>query len=474
MLEVAPIQAPLSVFAVTQTGSLAATFGPLWLIVAVLLLFAVARWWVGRLGPVALTLAALLLGLTAIGLFARLSPTAYGDLPGGLLSPRVLDQLQLDAAYDTTRFNNLFSIVPFTIYLGWRGLALGGPLPRIGVTLRRYTVSLAVVMLACVGALAAPNAQQPALQSVLLTLLALDVFSGLAAAALARRGGGREQQEGTTTAETMRWLLTAFGAAALVVIVAFVLGLALNLRLAHALFVALSPVGAAINAALQWLTSTIAYLLWILFVKTIGALFFQHSAFYVTQPHPIAPPTQQPTRQILAPPPHELVVAAGVIAALLVVCAILIAIYIAIRSALRVIRPTTDPDMDEEREALDARGMLRRQARDFLAALRRRGSDEADPLPAGSARWLYREALRAGATAGVARRDGETADEYSKRLMRIAQERGASQDDTGGLAGLTSAYDDARYGERTATPPRDVVSAARRAIAEIAKTRSDR
>ncbi len=473
VLEVAPIQAALSVYAVTQAGSLADTFGPLWLLAVVLLLFALARWWLGRSGPVWLTIVSLLLGLAALGLFARFSPTAYGDAPGGLLAARWLDQLQIDAAYNTSRFNDLFSILPFTVYLGWRGLTLGGPLPRIGVTLRRYTFSLAVVMLACVGALAAPNAQQPALQSMLLKLLALDVFAGLAVAALARRGDGRESSQGTTSAETTRWLLTALGAAALVVLVAFVLGLALNLHLAHALHVAFSPVGAAVNVALAWLTTSIAYLLWIIFVKTIGALFFKHPAFYLTQPHSGSPLPSKTPKQVLAPPPHALIVAAGVIVALLVITAIIVAVYIAVRAVLRVIHPIAEPEVDEDREALDARGLLRRQARDFLAGLWRRNGDESDPLPAGSARWLYRETLRAGAAAGVARRDGETADEYSQRLTRFAQERDVSVDD-GGLAELTHVYDDARYGDRTAAPPRDVVAAARRATAAIARLRANR
>ena len=118
--------------------------------------------------------------------------------------------------------------------------------------------------------------------------------------------------------------------------------------------------------------------------------------------------------------------------------------------------------MDEEREGLDAAGLLRRQARDLLAALRRRNAAaERDPLAPGSARWLYRETLRAGTAAGVARRAGETADEYSQRLAQTLHARGAPSDESG-LAALTQAYDDARYGERAEPASPEVAAASRR------------
>ena len=163
------------------------------------------------------------------------------------------------------------------IYLGWRGLTLGAPPPRIETTLRRFTISLAVVVMACIGALVVPAALQATLQGALLTLLALDVFAGLAAAALSRRGGGREAAEADAGAETMRWLLTAFGAAALVIAVAFIIGLAFNFGLLTALLGGLGPVGEALNIAADWLVHAIAYLLWIAFVRTLGALFLQRT-----------------------------------------------------------------------------------------------------------------------------------------------------------------------------------------------------
>lgn len=463
LLEVLPIQAALLVLAATD-GSLGQVFGPFWLIVATLLTFALARWRIGERHPAWALLAFLPIGALAILLFIRFSPTAYGAAPGSLLSTAWLDQLSVDAAYNSQRFNGLFTIVPFVAYLGWRGIALGGPSPRIERVLRRYMLSLAVVILACVGALVAPEAIQASLQSALLLLLALDVFAGLAAAALARRGGGREWAEPGSEAETTRWLLTALGAAALVVGVAFALGLAVNVRLARPLIEALGAFGALMNRGLLWLTNTVAYLLWILFVKTLGAWLFKNEAFYVSPPHSPSLPAKTPShRSVLAPPPHWLLVTAEAIAVVLIVALVLGALFLAMRIALRVVRPPDEPELDEEREALDARGLLRRQIAALLGDWRRRPAPEVDPLTPGGTRWLFRETLRAGAAAGQARRAGETADEYSQRLALIAREHGIGESGLD-LAALTRDYDEARYGEREA-PPSPAAKAEAHAVA---------
>ncbi len=472
LLEVIPIQAALLTYAGASQRSLHETFGPLWLIVATLLLFALARWRLGGQRPVWVTLAALLLGGVFIALFVALSPTAYGDAPGGLFSLGWLNQLQTDALIDAPRFNGLFGLIPCMFYLGWRGLTLGAPPPRIETTLRRFAISLAVVVVACIGALVVPTALQATLQGALLTLLALDVFAGLAAAALARRGGGREAVEADAGAETMRWLLTAFGAAALVIVVAFIIGLAVNFGLLTALLGGLGPVGAALNVAADWLVHALAYLLWIAFVRTLGAWFLQHTAFYVSPPSGVGgAPSQQQHHAVLAPPPVGFLVAAGVIVGLIVLGVLIFAVYVAVRALLATLRRPEEPELDEEREGLDAAGLLRRQARDLLAALRRRNAAATrDPLTPGSARWLYREALRAGAAAGLARRAGETADEYSQRLAQTLHARGTPSDGDG-LAALTQAYDDARYGERAEPASPEVAAASRRLAAALGKLR---
>lgn len=470
VLEVLPIQAGLLVYAADAYGSLAAAFGPLWLIVATLLMFALARWRLGQRNPIWLTLAALAIGAVAIALFAALSPTAYGDTPGGLFSFAWLQRLRSEAFHDTPHFNGLFGIVALVAYLGWRGLTLGAPLPKSNVTLRRYTVSLAVVIVACLGAQMAPEVAQAPLQSVLLALLALDVFAGLAATALARAGNGRESTSSEASgAETTRWLLSALGAAALVVVGAFALALLLNLRLAHSLSVALGYVVRALSAALDWLANSVAYVLWFIFANTLGKLLPQTPPYAGAQTQgPVSVPKQQSKYHVLGPPPHELVVAVAIFIALLAVVLVLFAVYRAIRAALGARRAIAEPEVDEEREALDARGLLRGQMSDLLASLRRRPNVDADPLTSGGVRWLYREVLRTGATAGLARRDGETADEYSERLARSARERGGGELE---LAALTRAYDDARYGESAADASPAAAAEARAASTALARLR---
>jgi Domain of unknown function (DUF4129) len=470
LLELIPVQALLLTYAGVTQFSLADIFGPLWLIATALLAFALIRWRLGELHPAWIALVSLVVALIAAAGFVILSPTAYGAIPGGPFSPNWINQLVLDATLDTQRFNGLFFIVPMVIYLGWRGLTLGAPPPRIEPTLRRFTISLAVVMAACLGAVTAPASLQAGLTGALLGLLALDVFAGLAAAAMARRGAGREEGQVESGAEMARWLLTALAAAALVILVSFVIGLALNLNLFLFLLRALGPVGEVVNRALAWLVNGLAYLLWIAFVKTIGAWLFQHTAFYVSPPK--APSVAGPVHQhaALQPPPLGFLVAAGFIVGLIVLIILGFILYEGVRAILRSLKPAPDPELDEDRESLDARGLLRRQAQELLAGLRRGSGAERDPLTHGSARWLYREALRAGASVGIARRPGETADEYSRRLAQTMQERGAPPDEPA-LAALTATYDDARYGDSVAEAPPAVVASSRRLTATLSKLR---
>ncbi|HEX8981235.1 MAG TPA: DUF4129 domain-containing protein [Ktedonobacterales bacterium] len=447
MLEILPIQACLLMYA-AGTTSMSVAFGPLWLIVAAILAFALIRQRVGEREALLVMILSVLLGASVCLLFAALSPTAYGDVAGGLFSTGWVNALRRDALYDTARFNGLFSIVPFVFYLGWRGLTLGAGFPRAYVTLRRFAFGLAVIIVACVGALSVPKQAQPELESVLLLLVALEAFAGLAAAAMARRDEEQTAAVGADARESTRWLLNAFGAAALVVGVAFLIGLTLDLSLATPITRALGSLGAIITTALSWLTEHLAYLLWILFVKTLGAWFFKNKQFIQMpkeEPGAIASKTHK--QPVIVPPPHQLVVAAEIIISALVVGTLLYIIYRLVAYLLRAQRAPTDPEMDEEREGLNEGGLLRRQLADLLGRLRGAFSTEPDPLQSGGVRWHFREVLRAGTAAGLARRDGETADEYGRRIAAVTQVASVAGPDAS-LSTLTTAYDDARYGER--------------------------
>lgn len=465
VLEVMPIQALALTYAAVSTGSTATAFGPLWLIVAALLQFALARWLV-KDQALPLFAVSLLIGLETLALFVILSPTAYGAEPGSFFSAQRFVQLQTDAMSNAPRFNGLFSTVPFVVYLGWRGLTLGADPPKLYVMVRRLMISLTVVMLACLSALVAPRATQPTLQGALIALVALDVFAGLAAGSLAPHGGGSEPITEQRSSDSIRWLLSAFGAAAAVVLLAVGIGLVFNISLTRPLLAALGPVGDAINVVINWLALGLAYLLWILIVKPLSSWLFVHSQFYMTAPKQSGSPPSSTTHHVIAAPPAWLVVATSVVVTLVVVAALVAVLYLALKKVLR----DTQPDADEERESLDARDLMRKNARSLFSRNARRSPQAtSDRLAQGSARWLYRESLRAGAAAGLARRDDETADEYSARLAVSLTDTDAAS-----LAALTQVYDDARYGERAQAPAPEVVTAGRRVASAIARLRAGR
>lgn len=472
LLEVAPLEALLLMYAAASATPLSQAFGPLWLIVATLLVFALARWRLERRGAGLVALTSLLIGAGAFVLFVALSPTAYGATPGGLFSARWLLQLQGDIALDAPRVNGLLSIAPFVAYLGWRGLTLGGPLPRVETTLRRFTISMTAEIIACLGAIAAPASAQASLTAALLATLALNVFAGLAAAALARRGTWHDLLgDEATNAETLRWVLTACGAAATVIVVALAAGLPLSLVQGRSLLAALSPVGDTLNAALAWLTNALAYALWFAFVRTLGAWLFQNVSFNEQQPQRGAPAAHSPPHHVVTPP-HALIIAAETLIIAAIVTVIVLGVVLAVRSLLRATRAPDEPEQDEDRESLDARGLLRRQWRDLLARLwGGAGAQDVDPLPRGGVRWLYRELLRAGAAAGLARRASETADEYNQRLALTLRERGAG--DELYLTALTEDYDNARYGDRAATPSPRAAEEAQRATSALTRLRAE-
>lgn len=473
LLEILPIQACLLMYA-AGTTSMSNAFGPLWLITVVLLAFALVRRKLGERSTVAVMILSVLVGVNACILFAALAPTAYGGVAGGLFSMNWVNALRQDATHDTARFNGLFSILPFVAYLGWRGLILGAGFPRTYVTLRRFAIGLTVIIVACLGALSVPPQAQPELESALLLLVALEAFAGLATAAMARRDEEQATAEDANARENTRWLLNAFGAAAFVVGVAFLIGLTLDLNLATPLTRAVGVFGSVVNSALSWLIERFAYLLWILFVKTIGAWLFRNAQFYQSPPRDtgaVAPGAHK--QPVIVPPPYQVLVAAEIIIGALCVGVLLFVIYRLVTYLLRARRAPTDPEMDEEREGLDGSGLLKRQIADLLGQLRGAFASDSDPLRAGGVRWHFREALRAGAAAGLERRDGETADEYGRRMSAVTQAaQGAGSEAS--FATLTAAYDDARYGEREAPATPAVVTEAKRLTDALRRLRTGR
>ncbi|MGH2485854.1 MAG: DUF4129 domain-containing protein, partial [Ktedonobacterales bacterium] len=108
---------------------------------------------------------------------------------------------------------------------------------------------------------------------------------------------------------------------------------------------------------------------------------------------------------------------------------------------------------DDEREALDARGLFRAQLHAAIQNLGRKTQpEEPEALPAGSVRYAYREVLRAATARGLRRASSETPDEYARRLTSIAPLNAASGGEASDLNDLSAAYNAARYADRKPNP----------------------
>lgn len=449
--------------------------GPFWLLSAIFIGFALIRRALGPRGTGAVAPAALLFGVLAVALLVRLSPSAYGAFGGIWGAGSWWGQLQRDAFYDTQRFNGLFALPLIVAYLGWRGLTLGARLPTADQARLRLVVSVSALILAIILAVVAPPNYQPTLAAILVTLLAVGAFAGLSASSLIRwrEAAGESLIRPAGARDERRWLATGLGLAALIAVIALVLGLSLNLAAILSLLRALGPVGSAVSAAIQWLTQGIAYLLYLL-VSAIKGLLGGGGGIPLTPPHtpPVGTrhqPLKQPTQYV---PPIF-----GVIAAVLfglALLALIVALVVGgVRALLREPQGEENDDVDEDREALDARRLLEEQARGLFHRSGRRRAP-ADDLPVGaSVRRLYREVLRAAAGVGLARRPGETPDEFAPRVAHGLGERGVSAEEAQ-VGALTAAYDDTRYGElnRDAPAPEAAVAEARRLTSALRRLAS--
>jgi hypothetical protein len=132
------------------------------------------------------------------------------------------------------------------------------------------------------------------------------------------------------------------------------------------------------------------------------------------------------------------------VALVVLIVVLLYIVYRAVRSMREV---ATSLQQAEERESLDARGLLGAQLRGLFAGLRRGPAQQEEALDPQSVRAAYRDVLRAAAAANLPRASFETPDEYERRLSRAIGEDAAAEgaDD---LAALTQAYDRSRYGEQ--------------------------
>lgn len=446
-LEAAPVQAWLVVYPSTLRDSGSAAAAPFWLVAGIMALFAYTRWKASGLGAVALVGAWLLAAGIAFLALARFSPLLFGLSPEPLYS---LDWLIAwwNGEVNSTAFAPLIALM---LYLGWRGSVLGGSAPAFSQVSRRFGIGMGALTLAIFGSLATEPALRGAVAATLLALLALEGFAGLAALAMARTHAAAAERIGSRmpgAAYSTRWQLSALSIAFGIMVVVTLVGSLFNLAAGRALLAWLGPAGEAINQVTYWLTQGLAYLLYLISVAWLSL--FVPTNLPNQKPHLPKPPPggthPNPTHLV----PSQFGAAASIILIAAAVAVAIVLVFIMARIVVRSLsKPVEDEVVEEEREDLDAAALLQRQARDWLDGLRsHRAAPEQDELRKGGVRWLYRQVMRAGARLGYERRASETADEYAARLSStlVEREKAAPERIAAQLAGVTGAYDEARYG----------------------------
>ena len=443
--------------------------------------------------PGLLAIAVTLGGIATSLLALRVSPSAYeGALPTSALSLDWLAQIPRDLAHGSARLAYALGLLVLMVYVWWRGIrlgSLGGSYDRI---YRVFRVGLATTVLALVVAAAVTGRARLTLDTQLALLLPLEVGIGLMALTLAHISDMVTQRAPSVTSASRsiadlgplgqtRWLLTALGLAATIVIGALLLAVALSYNTLLALAQALAPVGDILGGVLHWLIGLVALVLFFL-LNGVVQWIQEHLSGQSRQIQPPSPGSSSGTSHRTPPPPSsgipvEWIVVGQVVVAILLVAAALVGAYLLLRALRRARMQPAEAGLEETRESLDIRRLLGAQLR-ALAPIRRAGqAARADEnLSEASIRRRYREVLRAALRAGRGRRAAETPEEYFQRWAGTTPATASGARPTA-LARLTQAYERVRYGhiaERSADPDGMARAAAQQLIAELKRQRRDR
>ena len=458
LLETLPVTVWLQTVAAVVAGDPGDAALPFWYVLAVVIVARLLGRALQRLGSGALLLVALPFLAVAGAVALRISPAAYGGVPGGPLDLTWLGTLGGDLVSGSFRIGHTLGLLALTSYLLWRGLRLGRVTTTLDSLRTTFTLSVAVVIAAVAVAGFVGGPGQALLAGRLAVLLPLEVFVGLVALALARTGdeaGAPGDADGWAGATSRRpWLVLALALAGVILGVTLALSLVFSYDNLIAALDRLGPVGEALSAGLQWLLYGVAYLLYLILNGLINLITAPlHQREQKIQPRPQPPPGVVHCLHGKCPQPISPIVGivVGVFLAA-VILAVLVALGYFIYRSLRLVRSrAVETDEFEERESLDGRALLGAQLRGLLAGLRRRAGPASgeEALPADSVRWLYREVLRVAAALGLGRQPVETPDEYARRLgATVASESAAGGAEAAhDLSALTAAYDRARYGE---------------------------
>jgi hypothetical protein len=313
-------------------------------------------------------------------------------------------------------------------------------------TLQRFKYGMVVVTVAAVVALTLDASQRSIALGVLALLLPLEVFVGLVGTSLARVQHLRMQR--TSPAQIgaeAQWLRVTFGFAGLVVAFALVVSLIINYRAVGSLLTHFGP-----------LVQVMAFLL-----NPIVS-FLKHIIPHATPRTPAAtgngagiciPGPNLKCRTNTQPQDNVAPIARLFMELLLLIVSSGVFLFI---MRLFFLRNGVERDSnvdDDEREALDARGLFRAQLHTVIHNLGRKSqSEEPEALPAGSVRYAYREVLRAATARGLHRAASETPDEYARRLTSTAPLNAATGGEASDLNDLSRAYNAARYADREPAP----------------------
>lgn len=403
-------------------------------------------------------------------LLLRVSPAAYAPVTRGLFDFGWLASFGGDLGAGNARFGAVVALFILSLYLWWRGSRLKTLRLDTQDTLQRFKYGMAIVTVAAVVALTLDANQKSVALGALALLLPLEVFVGLVGTSLARVQHLRMQRASASQAGAeAQWLRVTFGFAGLLVAFALVVSLIINYQAVGSLLTHFGPVGQFIIWLVTLLASVFVHVLAFIFNPIVTLL--QHAIGHAAKP---GQPAVQGVSCIPGPnlkcrtntQPQDNV---SPLARLLMELILLVVASGAFIFVMRLffLRNGVERDTDmgeDEREALDARGLFRAQLRAMLHNFGRRDEEEEpERLPRDSVRYAYREVLQAAAERGLQRTGNETPDEYARRLAKTAPLNMATNGEASDLATLSQAYNAARYAERE-PPARERDTIRRRAM----------
>ncbi len=363
---------------------------------------------------------------------------------------------------DDTQAITLVALAVLLAVLCLRGMTLAREPKDYDMISRNFKVGFALLILPFVFSGAFPPQIRDVLALQLGLLLPLFLFLGLSALSLARLAEIRRERRGAGGSPPKllrRWLLAMLSVSGALALLLLALELIFSYHTLQALIAALQPLVDAVGTVLGWLVIAVSYafygiyLLIYLGFKALYALLKRESDLsQISQPNPTnsLPPNSNP------PGLSDGWFAFGRWA--LIVLAVVVLITFLLR-ALLAVKPQDTVNAEEERETLDALSMLGAQLRGLFAWMAARfrwqgaqGAGSGDGLSAASVRALYLRVLTRVAALGLGRRAQETPQELAERLVvALPSSEAVVLTD---LAVLTTAYEQARYGEQEPPPGR--------------------